>query len=446
MPDYAKHFRGKKITMLGLGLLGRGLHDAKFLIECGATLLITDMKSKKDLVTSVAELKHYRKIKYVFGKHRLEDFEKCDMVLKAARVPLDSPYIAHARKCGIPIEMDASLFVRLANEVTIVGITGTRGKTTTTYLIYEILKAAGKRVYLGGNIRGMATLPLIKKIKRGDIVVLELDSWQLQGFGDAKISPHIAVFTNFLDDHLDYYHNDRKLYFEDKACIFKFQKKEDVLITGEQVFPVIKKKYRVHAKRSLVVGAGAVPRSWKLRVPGAHFCANVALAIAVAKKMGIPLAVAKKTVENFPGVPGRLERLKDVGGKLVYNDTCATTPDATLAALQAVGQKKNVLLILGGHDKKLDMKKLISQLPLFCKTVVLLPGSGTERISALVHKYKKLDIVEVGTLKDAVDAAFRKAAKGDIILFSPAFASFGMFKNEYDRGDQFRAMIQSLRA
>lgn len=446
MKGYAKYFAGKQITMLGLGLLGRGLNDAKFLAECGAKLVITDVKSKKELATSLDELKQYAGIKYVLGEHRLKDFETGDMVLKAARVSLDSPYIAKARKHSIPVEMDASLFARLAEGVTIIGITGTRGKTTTTHLIHEILKASGKRVFLGGNIRGMATLPLLKRVKKGDIIVLELDSWQLQGFGEAKLSPHVAVFTNFLDDHLDYYHGDRNAYFQDKANIFKYQKKGDIFIAGSQAISRIERKYKADAKRVIVVEAKNVPRTWRLRVPGEHFRANAALAVMVAKKLGVSASVIRSVVENFAGVPGRLEHVRTVRKIAVYNDTCATTPDATRAALSALGKNQNIILILGGHDKKLDMKKLIAEISMYCKAVVLLAGSGTDRIRAAVHKHKKLAVSDMATLPDAVSMAFEKAVEGDIVLFSPAFASFGMFKNEYDRGDQFIAVLKLKRS
>jgi len=291
----------------------------------------------------------------------------------------------------------------------------------------------------------MATLPLIKKVKKGDIVVLELDSWQLQGFGDAKLSPHIAIFTNFLDDHLDYYNGDRNAYLKDKANIFKYQKKEDILIVGSQAIPRIERKYKDDAGRAIVVDVRNVPKTWKLRVPGEHFRSNAALAIMATKKLGVSAAVSRRVVENFAGIPGRLERLRDVCGIAVYNDTCATTPDATIAALSALGKKKSIVLIVGGHDKKLDMKKLIAELPKYCKAVVLLAGSGTDRIRAAVHKHKKLFVSDAAMLQDAVSIAFEKATKGDVVLFSPAFASFGMFKNEYDRGDQFIAVLKSKR-
>src|ERR1035437_2446809 len=185
MIDCKKYFKGKKITIMGLGLLGRGIGYTKFLAECEAVLTVTDLKTEKELAISVKTLKKYKNITFVLGEHRLEDFRDQDMIMKAAGVPLDSIYIKEAKKNKIPVEMDVSLFAKCARDVTIVGITGTRGKSMTTMLTYEILKGNAKalkrKVYLGGNVRGVATLPLLKKVKSGDIVVCELDSWQLQG-------------------------------------------------------------------------------------------------------------------------------------------------------------------------------------------------------------------------------------------------------------------------
>ncbi len=201
-----EQFKGKKVTIMGLGLLGKGIGDARFLAECGADVLVTDLKTKEQLAAALEELKDYKNITYVLGEHRLEDFRDRDFVIKGGGAPLDSIYIAEARKHKIPVEMDASLFAK-HTEATIVGITGTRGKSTTTQAIYEILKTYYKKgtVFLGGNVRGTATLPLLLEAKKGDVVVMELDSWQLQGFGEAQIAPHISVFTNFLPDHLNYY-------------------------------------------------------------------------------------------------------------------------------------------------------------------------------------------------------------------------------------------------
>lgn len=442
MEDYRSYFKGKRITLLGLGLLGRGVNDAKFLARSGAHLLVTDLKIREELNDALVELAPYKSISYVLGEHRLEDFRDCDMVLRTARVPLDSPFLAEARKNKIPIEMDASLFVKRARGVRVIGVTGTRGKSTTTHLIYHILKKAKRRVHLGGNIRGLATLPLLAKVRPRDTIVLELDSWQLQGFGDAKISPHIAVFTNFFDDHLDYYRGSRVAYFKDKANIFRFQNESDLLIAGNVVGEKIVKKFPKLAQKVSLVNGSSIPRAWQLVVPGEHYRENVACAVAVARALKIPPRVIANVVATFRGVPGRLEYLKKVKGVAVYNDTCATTPDATLAAIRALGKNNNIVLIMGGSDKKLNMQKLIRELSTYCRAVVLLAGSGTERIAGAVCKTKDREVRKAECLSEAVAAGFSLAQKGDVLLFSPAFASFGMFKNEYDRGDQFTALIK----
>ncbi len=438
--------------MLGLGLLGRGLNDAKFLAECGAVLTITDLKTKEQLEPTIKKLAKYKNIKYVLGEHRLEDFRDCDFVLKAAGVPLDSIYIKEAKKNKIPVEMDESLFAKCVSNVKVVGITGTRGKTTTTYLIYEILKLAfPKKVYLGGNIKGLATLPLLKKVKGGDIVVMELSSWQLQGWGEAKICPNISVFTNLMDDHLNYYKGSVKKYFEDKAKIYLNQDKSDYLICGEK----ISKQIGEVKSQKIIAKKNDVPKSWKIKIKGDHNLENISYAIKIAEILGVPEKTIKKAVENFNGVEGRQEFLREYKGVKIYNDTTATTPDATIAALKALSPdqgstlvrdskfniqySKRIVLIMGGADKNLDMSGLIKEVPKYCKKVILLAGTGTEKLGG------KIDGIEVKSLKNGLLEALKWIKRGDILLLSPGFASFGMFKNEFDRGEQFVRLVKGLK-
>jgi UDP-N-acetylmuramoylalanine--D-glutamate ligase len=203
---YKKFFEGKKITKQGFGYLGRGFGVVKFLLECGAIVTVTDMKERDEFEEQIKELENlgYKEIKidaegkeigqvrYVFGKHEMEDFVKCDFVIQASGVPKDNIYLKAAKEKKVPVYQESSLFVKLVldnfKNVKIVGVTGTRGKTTTTFLIYEVLrkyfaeKEPTKTIHLGGNVQGVATLELIKNIREGDVVVMELDSWILQGF------------------------------------------------------------------------------------------------------------------------------------------------------------------------------------------------------------------------------------------------------------------------
>ena len=430
-------FSGKRVTQMGLGLLGRGVKVAEFLAENGAELIVTDLKSAEELKPSIEALSRFPNIQFVLGEHRLEDFRNRDLIIKGPNVPLKSSYIAEARKRRIPIEMDASLFVKLS-PATIIGITGSRGKSTVTHLLYSILKKTKKRVYLGGNIQGIATLPLLKKVKKGDIVVMELDSWQLQGFGDSKMSPHIAVFTSFMPDHLNYYGGSMERYFDDKANIFRFHKPRDFFVAGRQMLHRLEKG--MVKGRFITVDEGDIPKDWKLKIPGIHNRYNAALASAVAKLFKVREWMIRRAVQSFRGVPGRLQLLRKFKGVSIWNDTTATTPEATIAGLQALHGKGNIVLIGGGTEKGLPVDRLIKEINFRVKTLVLLPGSGTNQIKEGITIPSK----EVSSLGEAVKEAIETAGKGDAILFSPGFTSFGLFKNEYDRGEQFEAIVNSL--
>ncbi|MDE2399926.1 MAG: UDP-N-acetylmuramoyl-L-alanine--D-glutamate ligase [Patescibacteria group bacterium] len=448
MHNFQKEFKDKKITVMGLGLLGRGVGDAVFLAECGAKLVITDLKTKEQLKASLDKLKKFKGIKYTLGEHKLEDFRNADFILKAAGVPLDSIYIKEAEKHGVPIEMSAALLVKLAC-LPVVGVTGTRGKSTVVYLINHILTSAHKKVILGGNVRGVSNLQLLKQVSKSDIIVLELDSWQLQGFGDSLVSPNIAVLTTFYDDHMGYYKGDIKNYFSDKAHVFKHQTEDDLLIIGEQALPSIK-KFAGKIKNNIIIPKTTLPKGWKINLPGAHNEYNAMLAVEVARTLGISDLQIKKALKTFAPVSGRLEFLRSVKGIKIYNDNNSTTPEATIAALQAVGDtsRRKIVLILGGDNKFLDMSALIKEIPKFCSKVILFKEKGTDLIIDKIYALKKKGIevyLEEG-LKDTVHRAFSVAKKGETILYSPAFSSFGKyFKNEYDRGDQFIQIVKNLK-
>ncbi len=435
--DAKAHFRGKHITVMGLGLLGRGVGDARYLAERGAELIVTDLKTREQLAESVAQLESFSNITFVLGEHRLQDFRNQDLILKAAGVPLDSPYIAEAKKHKIPVRMSADLFAEIS-KIPVIGVTGTRGKSTVAHMVYAILKEAGKKVVLGGNVRGISTLALLPEVTPEHIAVLELDSWQCQGWGEASMSPHTAVFTTLYQDHLNYYKDDPAQYLADKANIFLYQKPEDMLIIGKQCAPTIIDAYgEMLESKTLVVDEHKLPDAWELRVPGRHNRYNAALALAVARELGISDDVSRSALESFMGVPGRLELVREVNGIQFYNDTTATTPEATLAALAALDPAHTVL-IMGGTDKGLDMNALLLRTK-DVKRIILLAGTGTSRVLEFIPNTSVFD-----DLEKAVTEAFASAGEGDMILFSPAFASFGMFKNEYDRGDQFNAIVKTL--
>jgi UDP-N-acetylmuramoylalanine--D-glutamate ligase len=438
--DIKKIFGGKKITLMGLGLLGRGVGDAELFAAAGAELIVTDMKSAADLAPSIERLKQFSNVAYHLGEHRLEDFENRDMIVRAPNVPLDSPFLAHARENHIPIEMDASLFAKLSH-ATIIGITGTRGKSTVTHLVYEMAKAAGKNVFLGGNERGMATLQLLPEINEGDLVILELDSWQLQGFEESRISPHISIWTNFMPDHMNYYKGDMDRYFRDKAAIARFQKAGDVFITMPEIKEKIESTFG--ALQGTCVTNTFLPDDWDIALPGEHNRKNAGYAAAAARTLGISDDIIKNVLKDFSGLPGRMEFLGEKSGIAFYNDANSTTPEAAVAALRTFASTgRPIILIGGGSDKELDFTELACEIEEKAKKAVFFAGKATEKLQKLLPEGFPAETVS--NMSDAVTHALSSAKAGDIILLSPGATSFGVFKNEYDRGDQFRACFDKL--
>lgn len=439
--DAAGHFKGKKITVMGLGLLGRGLGDVRYLASCGAELLVTDLKTEGQLATSLEELVEFKNIQYVLGEHRLEDFRGRDYVLKAAGVPLDSPFINEARLQGIPIKMSASWFAEIA-QIPVIGITGTRGKSTTTHMIDAILESAGFAVLLGGNVRGVSTLALLPQVEDGSIALMELDSWQLQGFGESKLSPQIAVFTTFFPDHMNYYGDDMGTYLADKANIFLYQEPTSTFVLGSQCAEQIQNAYGDRLSAHVVIaGAHDFRADWALKIPGEHNRYNAALAVEAARALAIDDETIQNALAEFVGVPGRLELVRTVDGVAYYNDTTATTPEAAIAALAALSEDftGRIVLITGGADKCLAMDGYVEAVKRNAKHISLLGGTGTERIRGELPDAQVFD-----NLAAAFNDARAHAAPGDVIILSPGFASFGIFQNEFDRGDQFVNLVRAL--
>ena len=467
MESFQNFFKDKKVTVMGLGLLGRGIGDAAFIAEAGAAeVIVTDRKSAADLAESVSQLKQYENIRFVLGEHRLEDFEGRDLVLVAAGVPMDSEYVKHAWESGARVVQSAALFAQLS-DIPVIGVTGTRGKSTVTHMIHHVLsQVTDGTVLLGGNVRGVSNLQLFKQVEEDSIAVMELDSWQLQGFGWAECSPHIAVFTNFMEDHMNYYlpksersggvHSDisergrqessayqgaMDAYFADKANIFKFQKESDVLITTPAVFERAKTLSGVTLGQEVILAdESVIPEDAILAMPGEHNRLNAALAYEALKATSLTDDEIFAGLASFPGVPGRLQYLGEYQDIKIYNDNNATVPQATVMGLRAVGNSddKNVILIAGGAYKEVDPQVLADEIPLYCKKVVLLSGTGTDLLKG------KIDAEVVGSMKEAVAVGLAAGEPGDVLLFSPGFASFGLYKNEYERNDDFVATIKNL--
>lgn len=427
---------------MGLGLLGRGLGDTLFLIRCGAHVTVTDLKTEDELAPSVQKLEGLP-VELHLGGHDTADFAEADMILRNADVPRSSPYLKVAREHRVPVEMDESLFCKYF-QGKVVGITGTRGKTTTSTLIHRILSLHRPRVFLAGNIMGKATLPLLEDSRPDDTVVLELSSWQLQGFHDARISPHAAVFTNVYPDHLNRYRG-MSDYILDKKAIFLYQKGSDFCVfNGDQPETVA---------LSREAGAGKayftkedVPDDWEVLLPGVHNRENVAAATRLCAELGVPADTIRHAVEGFRGVEHRLQWLGEKNGIGFVNDSTSTTPVAGCAALNAL-EGKRIFLIAGGADKKLDLVPFAQAAAVRAEKIALLGGTATENLRKGIERAGGRPKL-VGTfsdMKSALEELLEHTVSGDVVLLSPGCASFGMFQNEFHRGETFINLVNEIK-
>ena len=459
----------KRITIMGLGLNQGGLGVARYLAKAGAKILVTDLKVKKELEPSLEKLKDFN-IKYILGRHREEDFINTDMVIQNPAVPHTSKYLRIARSHGVPIETDFGLFLQFCPSEKIIAIAGTKGKSTVSQLIYHIFKEAQKDTILAGNI-GISVLDILEKITPQTWLILEISTWQMEGIKNRKFRPQTAVLTNILPDHLDRYSNYEE-YIRSEKLIFKHQRLNDNLIVNYDNEETIKIKeetrlpiYWFSAKEKIEPGCylendKLVFQSGEYKItfaktsdfllPGPHNLENILAASTVGFIHNIPEKIILKALKNFHGVPYRLEFIREFRGIKFYNDTCATTPEATLAALESF-TKQPIILFLGGKDKKLNYKNFGEAIGKNeeIKKIILLQHpayNASQKILSALKKHLDSDkIILTSSMKVGVEAALQQAQANDIILLSPAAASFGMFKNEFDRGDQFNEIVKNLK-
>ncbi len=414
------NLKNKKIAILGLGREGSA--TLKFL-------------KKNKIKADVLDLK--------LDKNYADQIKNYEVIFRTPGFPRLHPGLLTAEKNGVIISSHIKLFFDLC-PVKIIGITGTKGKTTTASLVYQILKSRyGKKVFLAGNI-GEPALDILPKLKKDSLIVLELSSFQLQ---DLYKSPHVAVITNVALDHMDpagkfapATHQTAKEYFDAKMNILKHQKYGDFAI----IHPSLKKKTKN-------VGQGKkiypTPLPLKTKLIGRHNLENIALAAAVGKIFKVPKNKILKAVENFKGIEHRLEFVAKINGVSFYNDSAATNPDATLTALKSF--EKPVHLILGGSDKGLDYKNLIKYIAKAknIKTVVLI-GQIKNKLNKLLKNYElritNLKTKRVKTLKEAVLTCFKSSGRNEVVLLSPAAASFDMFANYAQRGDEFNKIVNRM--
>ena len=461
LEEFNNYLRGRKVAIIGIGVSNIPLieyfHDLK------SEVTVFDNKEIDDIDKTVVDKIVNFGMSFSFGKNYLEKLTGFDIIFRSPSCLPNLPELVKEGERGAIITTEVEMVLELAPCRTI-GVTGSDGKTTTTTLISEILKQEGFNVWLGGNI-GIPLFTKISEMLPEDIVVLELSSFQLM---DMKISPNVAVITNITPNHLDK-HTDMDEYIMAKKNIFKHQTKDDLLVLnfdnpitksfkdeakGEAIFFSSKNKI----EDGYIIDNGVIKlckdglryhvydtKTMILR--GVHNFENASAAI-IATKRFVKLENAIEVFNTFKGVEHRLELVKETKTRIKwYNDSVSSSPTRTMAGLNAFALR-NLILIAGGYDKNLDYEPLAKPIIDNCKILILL-GQTAEKIEKAVkkelkHSNKTIDIYRCDSLKDTVLLADKLAVKGDIILFSPASASFDMFKNFAERGKIFKEYVEQI--
>lgn len=436
--------RNKRVVVAGLGKFGGQIAAAKWLAGRGARVLVTDKSPAEKLAGSVTELDGLP-IEFRLGEHRAEDFTSADLIVASPAIPPRNEFLTAARGAGVPVTTEIRLFVERCPTRKIIGVTGTKGKSTTTALLGKML-ATRFTTHVGGNI-GKPLLLDLEKIFPDDVVVLELSSFMLEYLREMQWSPHVAVVTMLSTDHLDW-HGSAAAYLDAKKLIVKHQQPGDVAVLaegGEQTAAL-----RAMTRGRVVLfgangsgGGGGGAAEFELNVPGWHNRFNCQAAWAAAREMGVTLDDARRAVRDFRGLPHRLHLVHEAGGVRWFDDSIATIPDAAVAALEAF-PPRTVVQIVGGSDKKLDFAPMAAALGARAKAVLCIGTTG-RRIAARVRELEPrggATVEECGTLATAVQRAKALAGAGDTVLLSTGCASYDQFDNFEQRGDAFAALAK----
>jgi len=440
---------GKRVVVMGLGRFGGGVGAARYLVKQGADVLVTDLADREKLTNSLVELDGLP-IEYRLGEHNVSDFTTCDLIVANPAVKPDNRLLRAANAAGIPITSEIRLLVKaLPNRLRTIGVTGTAGKSTVTAMIGHILRkfypqppaqpgdqttVAPSNVWVGGNLGG-SLLDHIDEIRNDDWVVLELSSFMLHGLREDKWSPHIAVVTNISPNHLDW-HGSFESYVEDKKVVLDYQVEGDGYILGAGVDLPISSE----AQCSKPVPSGFAKA---LGLPGEHNRVNAGMAASACLPAGTTRLRGLKLLENFPGLPHRLQFVAEYNGVRYFNDSKCTTPEAAKLAIKSF-DPKTVHIILGGYDKGSDLKPLAGFAAEHCAGVYTIGDTGEGIAKAAEATSAKAVMVGCGDLDAAVREAVKRAQPGQVVLLSPACASWDQFENYEQRGDRFIELVKQL--
>ena len=463
---------------MGLGRFGGGVDVVKFAHKSGAKVIVTDLADADKLADSLRQLAGLEGIEYHLGSHDKTDFEQADIIIANPAVPEDNEFLQVARRNKKIVTCQINIFFELC-PATIIGITGSNGKSTTTALTAHLLREAKKQlpasalhlddairnmqyesVWLTGNIGNEPFLCLLDKIKPNDLVVMEISSFQIEQLAQIRRMPKLALLTNLTPNHLDRYGTFEK-YCEAKESIFKFQTLEannpavSIFNADDPISNKWFEKYKEDRCRTCIrFSAANVSNEIKkhYQLPGWANLQNLAAAISIVRRFGITDEQIKKALPSFKALPHRLELVCEKNGVLWFNDSKATTPESTIVALQAFDNP--IVLIAGGYDKHIPFDALGIEVAKRAKAAILI-GQTAQKISDSIQSAKQhlpptfigelqTEVVIANSLEQAVKNSKTLAISGDVVLLSPACASYDMFENYEHRGSKFARLVKEI--
>jgi len=451
-------FTGKRVLVMGLGRFGGGVDVAKFAASAGATVTVTDLAPADKLYDSIGQLEGLTNVQFHLGSHDAADFIQADIIVANPAVAPDNEYLTFAHRHNKIITSQIGIFFQLC-PATIIGITGANGKSTTAALTahllehvrYETHNTRYGTVWLSGNIGNKPLLMTLGQIRPDDLVVLELSSFQLEQLAQIQKAPKVALLTNLTPNHLDRYGTFDN-YCAAKENIFKFQNLSDrtpavsIFNAADEIGSKWFEKYKSDVNRTCILFSAQDFNSEihkNFQLPGQANLSNLAAAIAISRCFGITDEAIRSVLPAFRALPHRLELIAKRNSVAWYNDSKATTPQGAIVALEAFEQPK--IIIAGGYDKNIPFDELGRKIANEAKAAILL-GQTAEKIAAAIRNVSPTQscaqIHIVGSLRQAVEKANRLAMPGDVVLLSPACASYDIFDNYEQRGRTFTRLVQ----
>lgn len=459
LEEFNEYIRYRKVAIIGLGVSNIPLID--YMYQKKARVTVFDDREKESIPKELMDKIELYKFEYSFGKNNLKKLINFDIIFRSPSCLPTKPELEEEAKRGAIVTTEIEMLMKMCPCKTI-GVTGSDGKTTTTSLISAILKQAGYHTYLGGNI-GTPLFTKLPEMKPEDIVVLELSSFQLMGM---TVSPNIGVITNITPNHLNI-HKDYQEYIDAKKNIFKYQNKNDRIVLNydneitrkcakEAEAQVVFFSSKEKLENGFIVDGKMIKEcqdnirehildTQDVILKGEHNYQNIATALAATKTL-VNIEDAAETIKKFNSVEHRLEFVKKINHVKWYNDSASSSPTRTISGIRAFDEE--LILIAGGYDKNLDYTPLAKPIVDKVKTLLLIGQTSGKIFEAVKQEMerqnKDVRIYMCDTLKETVDIANRIAKEGQVVLFSPGSASFDMFKNAYDRGNQFKNLVNKL--